>query len=151
MLFQTQHHQNSFTLNIQIRTFNIAIYHAFIRPKIYYGIADYSSASKKVLSSMIAIHHTTIQLAIGAFPTTPVISTIHEAEELSLNLYRQRSLLSFIRISINVPSYLSTSHSILTFTKQIQNIVCSLQIHLPRVFIPTLPSFLLHGAAILSE
>ena len=74
------------------RTVLLRLYRALVRSKLDYGCIVYSSARPSVLRWLDPVHNRGIRLAIGAFPTSPVLSLYAESAEPPLH-YRRDVLL----------------------------------------------------------
>ena len=68
----------------------LRLYRSVIRSKLDYGSIVYGSARKSYLQILDPIAHQGLRLALGAFRTSPVESLLTEANELPLNLQRQK-------------------------------------------------------------
>ena len=84
------------------RTVLLHLYRSLIRSKLDYGAIVYGSARKSYLAMLDTIHHQGLQLALGAFRTSPVESLYVEADEPSLYLLRKKLALQYaIRLAAN--------------------------------------------------
>ena len=80
----------------------LQMYRSLIRSKLDYGSIVYGSARKSYLMMLDTVHHQGLQLALGAFRTSPVESLYVEAEEPSLYLRREKLALQYaIRLAAN--------------------------------------------------
>ena len=57
-------------------TVRLNLYRSLIRTKLDYGFIVYGSARKSYLKSLDTIHHQGLRLALGAFRTSPVESSL---------------------------------------------------------------------------
>ena len=73
----------------------LRLHHSLILSKLSYGCEIYSSATISSLKMLDSVHHAGIRLATGAFKSSPIQSLLVDAGELSLDLYRQSSLIRF--------------------------------------------------------
>ncbi|XP_044596671.1 uncharacterized protein LOC123273332 [Cotesia glomerata] len=71
-------------------------YRATIRSKMDYGSSLYDTAAGHRLNELNSIHNLALRLSIGAFRTSPINSTLAEAEEMPLYLRRKEILLNFM-------------------------------------------------------
>ena len=62
------------------------LYRSLVRSKLDYGCIVYGSARQSYLRKLDFIHNQGLQLALGAFRTSPINSLYVEANEPSLNL-----------------------------------------------------------------
>ena len=73
----------------------LRLYQSLVRSKLDYGSIVYGSARKSYLQLLDPIAHQGLRLALGAFRTSPVESLLTEANELPLNLWRQKLLMQY--------------------------------------------------------
>lgn len=74
----------------------IRLYRILIRSRLDYGASFYNSDTINLLNSLDSIHHTRIQLAIGALRTSPKLSICIEAVEPSLQFRRAILIANFL-------------------------------------------------------
>ena len=74
----------------------LRLYRALARSKLDYGCIVYGSASKSVLRTLDAVHHTGLRICLGAFRTSPVQSLYVKAGETSLSLRRLRLAMNYV-------------------------------------------------------
>ena len=74
----------------------LRLYRALVRSKLDYGCIVYGSASKSVLRTLDAVHHTGLRICLGAFRTSPVQSLYVKAGETSLSLRRLRLSMNYV-------------------------------------------------------
>ena len=110
------------------RTLLLRLHLTLVLSTLDYGCQLYSSASDSVLSTLDAVHHAGLRLALGAFKSSPVTSLYVESGIPSL--YRRRALLSlkyFVRLQQSSQStyrLASKSHPSFTSPSRLQPPFC---------------------------
>lgn len=73
----------------------LQLYRALIRSKTDYGLIAYSTASKRLLKTVQAIHNNALRIALGAYRTSPTESLYSLANEIPLPLRIKQLTLTY--------------------------------------------------------
>ena len=80
----------------------LRLYRAVVRSKLDYGCIVYGSARKSYLKRLETIQNQSLRLCLGAFRTSPVASLHVEADELPMELRREKLALQYaLKLSAN--------------------------------------------------
>ena len=71
----------------------LQLYKALVLPKLLYGCEVYSSAQQSKLDILNSVHHAGIRYTTGAFRSSPITSTLADAGEIPLSMYRHISMM----------------------------------------------------------
>ncbi len=74
----------------------LRLYRSLVRSKLDYGCVVYGSAHDSYLQSLDRIQNAALRVCLGAFRTSPIASLHVEANELPLQLRRQKLALQYV-------------------------------------------------------
>ena len=85
-------------------------YHTLVRSKLDHGCIVHGAASNNILKKLDPIHHQGLQIALGAFCTSPVTSLYAKAQEMSLKNRRKKLSINYVlkKLSMNYVLKLKT-------------------------------------------
>ena len=88
----------------------LKLYHSLVRSKLDYGCIIYGSARESYLQTLDCVQNAALRVCLGAFRTSPISSLHVEANELPLQLRRQKLALQYmvkLKSNPNNPAYAS--------------------------------------------
>ena len=88
----------------------LKLYHSLVRSKLNYGCFIHGSARESYLQTLGCVQNAALRVCLGAFRTSPISSLHVEANELPLQLRRQKLALQYVvklKSNPNNPAYAS--------------------------------------------